>query len=111
LDNSKRGYSFVALDEDGIAGYINFTISDYKVAYLSIIGVHSNKKLRRIGFSLMNEMEKSCKEMGVRKIWLMVSHININAINFYLRLGYNIEGYLTNMTIEGIHEIILAKHL
>ncbi len=111
LRNSKEGVSLVAIDNGRIISYINFTISDYKTAYISVIGVNPDFSSLGVGSRILSEAESVCKRLKVRKIWLMVSHINYSGIKFYLKNGYHIEGSLKDMTIDGIDEIIMAKKL
>ncbi|WP_291999882.1 GNAT family N-acetyltransferase [Caldivirga sp.] len=105
------GITMVAVEGDSIVGCVNFTISDYNAAYVSIIGVLPEYSRRGIGSLLLEETERLCSERGVRKIWLMVSHINHAAILFYLKHNYEIAGFLKNMTLNGVHEVIMAKDL
>ncbi len=34
---------------------------------------------------LLKELEEICRKNGVRKMWLMVTHVNREAISFYRR--------------------------
>ncbi len=107
---AKQGISLVAVDSGSIIGYCHAGISDYGVAYLSTIGVSKRVELRGIGSSLLEQLETTCRTIGARKLWLMVTHINTEAISFYRRHGYRKEGMLRDMTLEGAHEIIMSKH-
>ena len=107
---AKQGINLVAVDSGNIIGYCHATISDYGVAYLSTIGVSKRIESRGIGSALLEKLETICRTIGVRKIWLMVTHTNTVAISFYRRHGYRKEGMLKDMTLEGVHEIIMSKH-
>jgi ribosomal protein S18 acetylase RimI-like enzyme len=111
LEASKDGITLIAVERGEIKGYAHATISDYGVAYLSTIGVSSSSESKGIGSMLLKDLEGRCRNRGVRKIWLMVTHINSRAVLFYIRKGYEIEGLMKDMTLEGVHEIVMSKHL
>jgi Acetyltransferases len=110
LLNSENGISLVATDENfRILGYLHADIAAYSVAYLSVIGVATSGK--GVGSLLLNALEQRLKSTNIRKIWLLVSHINQNAVVFYIRKGYEFSGVLRDFTLNGLHEIILSKDL
>ena len=109
-EDAKHGISLVAVDAGNIIGYCHAGLSDYGVAYLSTIGVSKISRQRGVGSRLMEELEKICRKRGVRKLWLMVTHVNREAISFYRKYGYRKEGMLRDFTLEGAHEIIMSKH-
>ncbi|MBX8632626.1 MAG: GNAT family N-acetyltransferase [Thermoplasmata archaeon] len=111
LETSKDGITLVAVELGRIEGYAHAAISDYGVAYLSTIGVSPSSESKGIGTMLLKGLEERCRQKGIRKIWLMVTHINSRAVSFYIRNGYEIEGLLKDMTVEGAHEIVMSKHL
>ena len=110
-EESKSGVTFVAEDDGKLIGYVHLSIADYGVGYIPTIGVSSISQGKGAGKNLLHHLEKEAKKRGLRKIWLMVTHINTGAIVFYLRNNYLIEGFLRDMTIEGYHAIIMSKHL
>ena len=108
--DAKNGISLVAVDDGGIVGYCHAGISEYGAAYLSTIGISPGARHRGTGSRLLGELESRCRKSGVRKLWLMVTHINTEAIEFYSRHGYSREGMVRDLTLEGAHEVIMSKH-
>ena len=108
---AKRGISLVAIDAGRVIGYCHASISDYGAAYISTVGVSPDERKRGAGAMLLKELEEICRKNGVRKIWLMVTHVNREAISFYRRHGYRKEGMIRDLTTEGAHEIIMSRHL
>lgn len=108
---SMKGFSLVAEKGGKIVGYAHCDIALYGVGYLSTIGVAPSLQGSGIGSSLLKQVETKCRRLGLRKIWLMVTHINTRALTFYLMSGYEINGFMRDMTARGLHEVIMSKDL
>ena len=52
---------------------------------ISTVGVSPDERKRGAGAMLLKELEEICRKNGVRKMWLMVTHVNREAISFYRR--------------------------
>jgi [ribosomal protein S18]-alanine N-acetyltransferase len=75
-------------EEDGIVcGLVAFrTMADE--AEILNLAVDSTRRRRGIGSRLMKDALASCKEAGVKKIFLEVRDSNVAARNFYWRMGF-----------------------
>ena len=111
LSQSREGLTLVAEEDDLIVGFVHMSTMDYEVGYISVIGVSPESQGKNIGAKLLKRIEREGRNKKLRKIWLMVSHSNTGAINFYLRNGYSVDGVIRDFTLEGLHEMIMSKHL
>ncbi|MBT0729274.1 GNAT family N-acetyltransferase [Rosenbergiella nectarea] len=48
----------------------------------------SDRSIPGIGSALLAYLETRAKEMGYSQIWLETRHINLRAVNFYIKNGY-----------------------
>ena len=110
-NSAAEGITLVAEDEGRIVGYIHASLAAYGVAYISTVGISSLSQGKGVGKLLLKELEETCKKARVRKIWLMVGHINHDAVLFYLKNGYLMEGVMKDMTLNGLHSIIMSKQI
>ena len=110
-NNAADGITLVAENEKRIVGYIHASLTVYGVAYISTVGISSLSQGKGVGKLLLNKLEEICRKAKIRKIWLMVGHINHDAIVFYLKNGYLIEGVMKDMTLNGLHSIIMSKQI
>lgn len=85
---SQSNRSVRVAEEDGIVcGLVAFrTMADE--AEILNLAVDSTRRRRGIGSRLMKDALASCKEAGVKKIFLEVSDSNVAARNFYSRMGF-----------------------
>jgi ribosomal protein S18 acetylase RimI-like enzyme len=81
-----REYRFSAKKDDNIVGVI---YGKYEAGTTYIDNLVVDEKYRRqgIGTSLVNYIERWTHEQGGHKVWL-VTHINWEANQLYLKLGY-----------------------
>ena len=57
---------------------------------LEIVSLNAIEKGKGIGSALLDEIEKIAKEQRCRRIWLITTNDNIDALRFYQRRGYEI---------------------
>lgn len=90
--SSNKDKIFVAVVEDGIAGYIHLT--DYDVIYAphfkNILGLAVLEKFKRfgIGSALLAEGEKWAKQTGAAGVRLCSGESRTDAHQFYRSCGY-----------------------
>ncbi len=101
----------VAVTEDKIVGYISSSNTLYGVAYIQMVAVHPSHQRSGLGKKILDHKLNVLKQQGMRKVWLLVTSINLSAISFYLKQGFLIEGYLRNHTGPGLDEILFSKFL
>ena len=112
ISNSKVQDILVSVDERGnIVGYISSTSTLYGVAYVPTVAVHDSLKRKGIGKLLLDEKVRRLREKGIRKVWLLVTNTNTDAVAFYLKNGFVIEGYLRDHTGPGYDEILFSTFL
>lgn len=89
------GYKYYMIEEnDQMAGYFALApVPDVEdEAQLSKIYVREVHQGRGLGRAALEFVEGLCEKMGVRKLWLTVNRQNSPTIDFYLRMGFTIEG-------------------
>lgn len=74
--------------------YRNSSVN-FKPCPFLILSIVSDRTAPGIGFSLLEETQKFCKQAGNKKIGLYVRVDNLRALNFYLRNNFIIKGYTT----------------
>lgn len=90
---------FVLLHPRGVAGS----------PYMKSIGVTPELRNQGIGEALVHKAEAFYP--GARHMFLCVSSFNLDAQNFYERLGYQMVGILADYIVDGESEILLHKRL
>ena len=71
------------------------------------------QKYRKKGFGtyLMNYLIKECKKLNIVKLYLEVSHNNINAEKFYSRFDFSTVGIRRNYYKDGSDALLKEKKL
>ena len=71
------------------------------------------QKYRKKGFGtyLMNYLIKECKKLNIIKLYLEVSHNNINAEKFYSRFDFSTVGIRRNYYKDGSDALLKEKKL
>lgn len=80
---------FVIFDEGVIIGLITYAVKNRVVEILSLDSLISN---RGIGTMLLNSVTKMSKQNGNKRIQLVTTNDNINAIRFYQKRGFELIG-------------------
>ena len=72
-----------------------------------------NQKYRKRGFGtyLMQYLIKQCKKMNVNKLFLEVSHTNVNAEKFYSSFDFSTVGIRRNYYKDGSDALLKEKKL
>jgi ribosomal protein S18 acetylase RimI-like enzyme len=78
---------FVAEKEGTPIGLITYTIMN---AECEIASLNSFEEGVGVGTSLMNRLEESVKNLGCRRIWVITTNDNLNALRFYQQRGYRL---------------------
>ena len=79
--------------------------------YLGLIGVHADSRGLGVGSFLMAQLERMTLESGAKRVTLMVSDFNEDALRFYTQLGYRELGRIPDAAKEGITELLMIKDL
>ncbi len=72
-----------------------------------------NQKYRKRGFGthLMHYLIKQCKKMNINKLFLEVSHTNVNAEKFYSSFDFSTVGIRRNYYKDGSDALLKEKKL
>ncbi len=91
----------VTYKDNEIIGFISFYCNDKqnKVAYISMIAVLPEHRQKGIGNKLIEEALEYCRKNEMKCIRLEVRKKNINVLDFYKKLGFEIEMLCTNNSI------------
>ena len=84
---------------DEILGLIGITKLPYRsshVAYIHKLAINPNSQNKGIGSKIFNQVISDLKKDGISRIELKVESDNHNAIKFYKKIGFQIEGTLKN---------------
>jgi ribosomal protein S18 acetylase RimI-like enzyme len=99
---------YIAKEENDILGFI---IIEMKGAFIGYIkSIYTTPKCRGIGVG--SKLMKFIEDRIFREtpnVFICVSNFNIDAQRFYLRLGYETIGELTNYIVSGSSEILMRK--
>ncbi|HEX6401330.1 MAG TPA: GNAT family N-acetyltransferase [Actinomycetota bacterium] len=83
-------------DKDGrIVGVLTYIIDDDSCEVLTL---HVAEKWVGIGSSLLREVERLARAEDCRRLWLITTNDNLDALRFYQRRGFN----LGNLHVGGI---------
>ena len=89
---------FVALDHDGkLIGLVTFEIVGDQC---EVVTLDALNQWQGLGTALMEKVTEAAKERGCKRLWLITTNDNIDAIRFYQRRG---------LTISDIHVNALEK--
>ena len=95
LLNARRGEvvpamdhpALVAEDAGRIAGVLTYVIRGDECEVLTL---HSEQRWAGVGTALLREVERLAREQGCRKVWLVTTNDNVDALRFYQRRGLRI---------------------
>jgi len=95
---AKDGFQVYELDGEVISALVvnRFQHRLKHLAYIGAFGIKLSYQGRGIGTKIMQELIRDLHSDGVRRIELRVEADNDRAINFYRKLGFQVEGTLQN---------------
>jgi N-acetylglutamate synthase-like GNAT family acetyltransferase len=101
-------YHFMAVEEDGsVRGVCRMHLNTAEEAQIRYMAVASNQQGKGVGAALLSEAEKVAKEKGAAT---MVLQARENALNFYLRNGYE-QVRKTHLMYGEIQHYLMQKSL
>ena len=97
LLNARRGEVVAAMDHPAlvadeageIAGVLTYVITGEACEVLTL---HSEKRWAGVGTALLQEVERVARGRGCRRLWLVTTNDNVDALRFYQRRGLRISG-------------------
>ncbi len=113
LYNDKKVFCFVAVVESKVVGWLKLSISDEdNKFYLSSIYVLPEFQKLKIGKSMMDIAFTTAKEKGFSEIWIGVMDKNINALEWYKKIGFKfVESLPFTMGKTTINHLIGVKEI
>ena len=75
-------------EEDGtLAGVLTYVI---KGENCEILTLHAAERARGVGTALLAAIEPLAREHGCRRLWLLTTNDNVDALRFYQRRGFRL---------------------
>jgi ribosomal-protein-alanine N-acetyltransferase len=109
LSSFEVGHKGLICKQDNqIIGFIIFSPINPEVHILSI-SVKKEMQSKGIGTLLLNCMLDQCKVMNYKKIFLEVRASNIQAINFYEKLGFSKDAIRNNYYTDNSEDALLMS--
>lgn len=105
---SKKNFTLAALSQNRVVGLIIFKKNFLFGNYLNLLVVDQNYRGLGLGKKLMREFEKHTFTDS-KNIYICVSDFNLDAINFYKKIGYKKIGKIKDLIVKGSSEIFLRK--
>ena len=85
---------FLAMDEtDEIIGFVSYEIVGDQC---EVVTLDAFTQWSGIGTALMKEAERAAREAGCRRLWLITTNDNVEAIRFYQKRGLTIAAVHAN---------------
>jgi GNAT superfamily N-acetyltransferase len=78
---------FAAVEEDRLVGIVTYHMEKEAC---EIVTLNSFLMNRGIGTLLINAVLQAAKEKSCRRLWLITTNDNVNAISFYQRKGFDL---------------------
>ena len=78
---------FAAFDGDTPVGLITYTLADHAG---EIVSLDSERPRRGIGTALIDAVVAAARAAGCRRVWLITTNDNLDALRFYQRRGFRL---------------------
>ena len=98
----------ICKQEKQIIGFIIFSPINPEAHILSI-SVKKEMQSKGVGTLLLNSMLDQCKVMNYKKIFLEVRASNVQAINFYEKLGFSKDAIRNNYYTDNSEDALLMS--
>ena len=79
--------ALLAADGERIAGVLTYVVSD---GACEVLTLHAVDRLRGVGSALLERVEEVGREAGCRRLWLITTNDNVDALRFYQRRGFRL---------------------
>lgn len=106
------GELYLTLDEnDKPLGVLKMSMRGFcgLYPYMGLLGVHPESRGLGVGAFIIEEIAKLARESGAKRVTLMASDFNEDAIRFYKRLGFWEMGRFPDAVLPGVAEVLLVK--
>jgi ribosomal-protein-alanine N-acetyltransferase len=106
-----KEYFLVAKAEKTLLGYAVGTLRNDVRSHIVSIAIRKDFRRRGVGRMLMAELERRFKRAGANYSYLEVEVTNVDALRFYVNIGYRISKLHLNYYGKGRHAFIMVKSL
>jgi ribosomal protein S18 acetylase RimI-like enzyme len=79
--------AIVAEGSDGVLGILTYVADGDRCEVLTL---HASERRRGVGTALLQEVERVAAEADCRRLWLITTNDNVDALRFYQRRGFRI---------------------
>jgi GNAT superfamily N-acetyltransferase len=93
LSDARRLPGFIAINENKRSGLLTYKITGNEC---EIISLDSLRQGTGIGTQLINEIIKECRKLKLKRIWLITTNNNDNALRFYKNRGFILKAVYPN---------------
>lgn len=97
IHNVNNLSGFIALIDGKIKGIVTYSIIESECEIVSLNSLLENQG---IGTLLLNKVTEKAKSDKCRRVWLITTNDNIEAIRFYQKRGYDMAAMHRNAIIE-----------
>ncbi len=88
---------FVALEQGRRIGLVTYTITEKGC---EIVTINSVVKRAGVGTALLEAVKSVARERGCKRLWLITTNDNLDALRFYQRRGFQLVGVARNAIEE-----------
>ena len=88
---------FVAMDDNNINGMVTFRKAGHEIEIISLDSFMENKG---IGTTLLNAVIDFGKQSAIRRMWLITTNDNLNALRFYQKRNWTITSIYKDAVTE-----------
>jgi len=88
---------FIAIDNDKIVGVLTFKKSNNEVEIISLDSFTENIG---VGTTLLNKIMDFAKHNSIKRLWLITTNDNLNALKFYQKRNWTITAIHKDAVIE-----------
>lgn len=101
-------YAFAAWENDQVAGGI-VAKQTYESLYVQLLAVSPSYRGRQVGSRLLEAIEQIAQEQDLIHITLTTK--SYQALDFYLKYGYEVFGEVADLPMRGVTKYYLKKRL
>jgi ribosomal protein S18 acetylase RimI-like enzyme len=101
-------YAFAAWENDQVAGGI-VAKQTYESLYVQLLAVSPSYRGRQVGSRLLEAIEQIAQEQDLIHITLTTK--SYQALDFYLKHGYEVFGEVADLPMRGVTKYYLKKRL
>jgi len=102
---------FLVYDNGEIVGYAIGVLEKESYGHILNIAVRDNHRRKGVGSLLLSQLEAELEELGAKLFYLEVRADNYDAISFYRKNGYNVEGLRKKYYRDGVDALVMVEKL